>query len=336
MIGFGSTSVDIARSLLPYAKLPIHISHRRGSLLISRWLHGKPIDRPFFNLDRVHASAPLTLSQRSEGMAKAATQLMHATWQDIPEEWGFSGAPGMIHKQPVAAEEVYDDLKKGDIVLVPAVKRVTGARTVELIDGRVVEADAIISAAGYKADFSLLGELDPTLNPPSAWTESKGHNGRPLGRWYYGVFSLDFPDSLANIETITYTLSATQNTDLASMVIAQVWAGKSSLPSRAEMEKQVDKDLAVVIDLAQKDDVQPYARDGWQWGLWADKMAGIGVLERVYGYSLKAWWFWLFDRKMYNMLKGGLMSPHIWRLFDDGKRKAWKGAREEIVKVNNL
>ena len=42
------------------------------------------------------------------------------------------------------------------------------------------------------------------------------------------------------------------------------------------------------------------------------------------------------DVKIRKLIMDGLMSPHLFRLFDEGKRKPWPGAREEIIRVNEL
>lgn len=72
---------------------------------------------------------------------------------------------------------------------------------------------------------------------------------------------------------------------------------------------------------------------GDDWMAWADNMAGLGIAERL-GYGARGWSFWLNDRKLCNILMDGVSSPHMYRLFETGRRKAWTGAREEILRIN--
>ena len=73
--------------------------------------------------------------------------------------------------------------------------------------------------------------------------------------------------------------------------------------------------------------------DGDEWMAWADDVAGTGVLPRL-GYGPAGWAFWLRDRRLCGLLMDGISSPHVYRLFETGKRRAWKGAREEIFRIN--
>jgi dimethylaniline monooxygenase (N-oxide forming) len=336
IVGLGGTSVDIARGLIPHAKQPVYISHRRGTYLLPRWQPGMPLKNPFLNLSTLEATSHISGEERAKLFVKSLQSLQNNAFPDIPEEWGLGDAPPLQHKMPILGDELYPAVKEGKLKLIGPIRRVVGESWIEVSDGQIIEADAIVFATGFKSDYSLLGAWDPSRSPPASWTGAKGSNGRPLPRWFMGVFSLDFPDSLANIETIQFSLSSTVNSDLASMAIAQVWAGNSLLPSSKAMASKVDADNAAVISLGQNDDVQTYFRAPFEWGVWADRMAGTGVIERAFGWGWKAWWFWLWDRKMYTLLRAGILSPHIWRLFDVGKRRPWSGARREIVKVNEM
>jgi dimethylaniline monooxygenase (N-oxide forming) len=207
---------------------------------------------------------------------------------------------------------------------------------VELDNGQSLDIDTIIICTGYMNNFSILGQYDPTRDTVESWGKLRGSNGRPLARLYQGLFSLDFPESLVSIETILYTLSATLNADISSMVVAQVWAGRSRLPSKQVMTRAVQDNEKRIMKLATADDIYPYNINGEVWGAWADRMAGTGVYERITGHGWKAWWFWLTDHAMYSMIMDGAFSPYIFRLFDEGKRKAWPGARAAIIRANEI
>ena len=117
------------------------------------------------------------------------------------------------------------------------------------------------------------------------------------------------------------------------MALAQIWRGRSSLPSREEMESKVDAQHAFMVGIARQGGVTVpgWVRQG-EWLAWANEMAGTGVNEKL-GYGAEGWRFWWGDRRLCGMLLDGINSPHVYRLFD-GKRKKWDGAREEVEKVN--
>ncbi|PTB35562.1 hypothetical protein M441DRAFT_84461 [Trichoderma asperellum CBS 433.97] len=305
IVGLGATATDIARGLVGIAK-EIYISHRHGCLVLP---YGKANDICFPSLRKQHENAN--------------------------PEWGLGNAPSLPHKLPILGDGFYDLLLSGIVTLVPGLKQIHQSH-VELTDGKNLEVDVIIFAIGYDRSYSLLGPYDPSRNMPQAWKDAPGSMGRPLPRLYQGIFSLDFPDSLAYSEHVGSTLSATINGDTASMALAQVWLGNSKLPSDEEMAISADKQNKMATDLANKGGVyDPALVDSLEWSLWADKVAGFGIQERL-GYGWKAWWLRFTDPSLYKTLLDGKFLPQVYRLFDEGKRPPWKDARESLVKANEL
>lgn len=254
---------------------------------------------------------------------------------DLRPEWGLANAPAMPHKIPIIGDEFYDLLVSRAVTLVPGVKRVLQSH-VELTDGKKLEVDVIIFAIGYNKSFSLLGPYDPSRHMPQAWKDARGSMGRPLARLYQGIFSLDFPDSLAYSETVGPTLSSSINADLASMALAQVWLGASKLPSASEMAKSADAQNQMVISIAKEGEIfDPSIVNTTEWTIWADRAAGLGIQDRI-GYGWKSWWLWLTDYRLYKTLLDGKFVPQVYRIFDEGKRKPWKGARESFFKANGM
>lgn len=129
--------------------------------------------------------------------------------------------------------------------------------------------------------------------------------------------------------------------ELVAMAIAQVWRGTSSLPSSLEeMQSWHASWLCWRADLRrryidEKDPVTHYAglMEMVEYLRWYDQAAGTDVLSR-WGWGWKAWRFWWSDREVYGMCADGVLSPAAWRLFETGKRKAWNGAREQILLDN--
>lgn len=254
---------------------------------------------------------------------------------DLKPEWGLANAPAMPHKLPIIGDGFFDLLVSGAVTLVAGLKRVHESH-VELIDGQNLEIDVIIFAIGYDKSYSLLGPYDPSRHMPQAWKDAPGSMGRPLPRLYQGIFSLDFPDSLAYSEHVGSTLSASINGDLASMALAQVWLGTSKLPPDGEMARSADKQNKMAISIVSKGEIyDPATVDKLEWNIWADEAAGLGIQDRL-GNGWKSWWLWLTDYRLYQTLLDGKFVPQVYRLFDEGKRKPWKGARDSFLRANGL
>lgn len=181
----------------------------------------------------------------------------------------------------------------------------------------------------------LEARFDPTSRTPSAWSRARGSNGKPLARLYQNVFSLEKPESLAILGNVHFTISALQIVDLTAMAIAQVWKGASKLHSQSAMERAVEEHHAWQAEQAgRRTSISPAMVNGGSWLRIMDDLAGTGVNEQL-GYGWKGWWFWLSNRKMCNLLMGGVWSPHIHRYLD-GKRKKWDGAGDAIKRANGI
>lgn len=233
----------------------------------------------------------------------------------------------------MVSDDLVPCLEAGSIESVKGVKRILGNTTVELEDGRKIDVDALVWCTGYSSDFSILDARYDPSSCPAAWAAADGSNDRSLFRLFHNVFSLVKPDSLAFLGNVHFAVGGFQIFDMASQAIAQVWKGASSLPAQGEMEAAVDKHHAWLADEAQRGhNMSPGAVEGGPWTRAMNELAGTGVDEYL-GYGLRGWLFWLRERRMCNLLMGGIWSPHMYRVFE-GKRKAWAGARQAIERVN--
>lgn len=251
----------------------------------------------------------------------------------IRPEWGLSPVPPPIRSAVVINDDLVPYLSSGKITLLGELKGTTG-NTLELYNGSYVrDVDAIIFATGFRTSYSLM-DVDPCRNTRKVWDTLLGANGRPLPRFYQGIFSLDYPDSLAILGTSPFTFQSCMNYDISSMAVAQTWKGNSSLPSLKEMNKHVDAQHKLVCEIARTGDLfNTNFRNHWDWFKWVDQAAGLGIVERI-GYGPDGWKFRWSDHQLRRLIMDGLMSPHMMRLFDKGKRKPWDGARREVEKVN--
>jgi len=257
---------------------------------------------------------------------------------DIRPEWKLSPAPPLIHHVPVVSETLIPALQAGDIKSVAAPAKVLNASTIELGDGSRVDVDTIIWCTGYHTDFSVLGPFDPTLHSPP--TKQAGSLDAKLPqerqptipRLYRNIFSLDYPESLAIVGAAAFPSPAFQTYDLASMAIAQLWKEPSRFPPRGVMLRSVDEHLQWAQCIAAKGSLNPCFVQAPEWMDWVEDTAGFHVSDHL-GYGLCGWNFWLRDRKFCQLLMDGILSPHIYRLFDSERRKKWDGAREAIERL---
>lgn len=66
---------------------------------------------------------------------------------------------------------------------------------------------------------------------------------------------------------------------------------------------------------------------------WIHENAGTGVYDHI-GWSWNAWKLWWNDRELYKALAHGTATPYANRLFETGKRPAWKDARQTVLDVD--
>ena len=252
----------------------------------------------------------------------------------IRPEWNFSPPCSFRDCLPIISDDLVRILEEGSVESVVGVREVVGADAVELTDGTRLQVDTIIYCTGYKNDFSL---LDPSVDPcreTAGWADHPGVKDSPFPKLYRNIISLDYPDSLAIMGCALFPAPSFQCYDLASMAVGQIWANRSKLPPAEEMQREVDERLERVRRVAAERKVlTPGSVSGPEWMKWANEAAGTGV-DRYLGWGLDGIKFWLGNWKLCGMLMGELFSPHVYRLFETGKRKRWDGAEVAIREVN--
>ncbi|KAB5536172.1 flavin monooxygenase-like protein [Coniochaeta sp. 2T2.1] len=333
VVGFGNTAADMATELAPIAE-QVYLSHRHGAIILPRWVNGKPVDhvrtyRKYVILNLLSRYAP---SLWEKTMNSVITGLVNKTF-NLKPEWGFQPAPSITNQRPLVNDDLIPCLEDGSITSTTGIKRVIDDKTVETTDGKQYEVDALLFCTGFTVDYKAVGpDADPTRDTTAAWERNPNYTGRSLPRLYQNIFSLEHPHSLAFIGHLSFMNPAFFMFDLATMAVAQLWKGASAFPPPAEMKKQVDDQHAWILELAKRGPVTPSVVRADDWMVWVESVICTGLPEYL-GYTLKGWQLWLTDRKFCNMLMDGLLSPHAYRLFP-GKRKAWPGARDAIVAMN--
>jgi dimethylaniline monooxygenase (N-oxide forming) len=117
------------------------------------------------------------------------------------------------------------------------------------------------------------------------------------------------------------------------MAISNTWRGKMQLPTRAEMERHIDKHQEWVASRWKMDPaIDTSMVRQWEFQGWLHRAAGTGM-ENL-GWGWQGWKFWWKDRKLYNLMNNGVETAHMYRFFETGKRRTWDGARDAIVHIN--
>ena len=320
---------------MPHAA-KVYISHRRGVLPVTRMRNGTPGDllvtwrRRLINQWLMHYTPRL-----HKGFADQCLKYFGRSLAKIPLDpaWRLEPFPSIMLKLPGLTENVLPMLADGRVTSLRGIKRFLGAKTIEFEDGTILDdIDAVIFCTGYRADWSAAPFVETST--PTA----HGYKGRPMTRLYMNLFPPRYADSCA---MLCYSAFGKNNgfsfSDVISMAISNVWRGVSSdmMPGRQEMERWVDEQQAWVAGRWALDpniDISMVRQ--WIFQPWNHAAAGTGM-ENL-GWGWKGWSFWLRDRKMSNMMNNGVETAHMFRFFETDKRKAWPGARDEIMHQNEL
>lgn len=204
----------------------------------------------------------------------------------------------------------------------------------ELKSGRMLEdIDTIIYCTGYHTTIPV--DFEPQDIQPYPYAGAV-----PL--LYRNIFSLNPDPAIRNsivflggngIPFPGFAVHEAQN-----MAVSQIWQGKSHLPPLPEM-----RDWRKGFLKWREDTQKKYNATSTFYPLfvpmtdhidWLDKTAGLGM-RKHFGLverwtNLAAWKFWWNERKLYHQILNGLTSCALFRLFDEGKRKPWSGAQEQI------
>lgn len=354
VVGLGNTGADTASTLVGHAE-KIYASHRAGALVV----RPPPISSPLTahiltsepQIPRMDKGKAFDhgITARTEGLMtfierhlpSLSERLINSYVKKIQDknytlrpEWNLWPAPSLREAIPIVSDDIVRCLEDGSVTSVVGVKEVVGPDTVDLTDGTKLEVDVIIYCTGYRTDYSLLDESVDPCRETAGWASIPGVKDHPLPKLYQNVFSLDHPDSLALMGCAILRAPAFQIYDLAAMAVAQVWSGKSKLPPVEEMRHAADEHVKIVRGMAADRGVlSPGWVNGPEWMAWANEVAGTGV-DRYLGWGWEGIRFWVTNWRLCGMLMGGLFSPHIFRVFETGKRRRWEGAVGEVERVN--
>lgn len=264
-------------------------------------------------------------------------EISHDSFGTLPAEWRLNNPPDGRMCNPIINDKIVDLLRASKVSIIQSMRSVNSSGEIELVNGQnLQDVDTIILCTGYNYDFSAIPEsLNPMRHSNPLWEASATTSGRKLVHLYQGIFSLDYPESLAYIGVSGFPASQMPLNDLISMALAQLWKGAVPMPSKEEMEREVDGRHKWLLEMAMGKDgptVLPGRMNAGSWLQWLHEVAGTGVNENL-GYGWRGWLYWLKEFRFCKGLMSGVNSPHIWRLYE-GRRKRWDGAREALLTVN--
>ncbi|CAG9939896.1 unnamed protein product [Clonostachys rosea f. rosea IK726] len=334
VLGQGNSAADCAVELTGKAS-KVYFAHRRGALVIPRMVKGKRFDR--FAMWK--AVSTLFWAERffpalhAWMINKNFTAAMRSSWGEIEPEFRFDWHPRYASNVTgvLMTDDLIPALRDGRVKSTWALRKIVGPKAVEMEDGTVLDdVDAIICCTGYSTPFGVFDETAIKFNEPDPKVP-------PQPNLYYNVISPEYPDSLAFLNFAVLFGSASQCRELASMAIAQIWRGKSSLPPREEMDRQIRERQSWYVKrcytepLVQLEGlVEPDS-----WLRWVHSTAGTGLYENL-GWTWQGLRFSLRHPRTYLLLAYGVNTPHMLRYFETGKRKAWDGAMEAIRHANKM
>ncbi len=216
VLGIGNSATDVAVESSRIAEKTF-IATRRGAWVLPKYINGKPIDE---TLNPITGLAPIPLQRF---FTKRALQI--AVGQ--PETYGL---PKPDHKlfeaHPTVSSELLPRLGHGDITAKPNIERYDGGRTVRFVDGSREEIDLVVYCTGYKITFPF---FDPQVF-------SAPDNRMPL---YHRVASVERPN-LYFIGFIQPLGPIMPLAEAQSEWVADLLAGRSSLPAVGEMRKEIE------------------------------------------------------------------------------------------------
>jgi thioredoxin reductase len=221
VLGIGNSATDVAVESSRIADATF-LAMRRGAYVLPKYINGKPIDEIS---SPVTAFVPLAVQRffanRALDIASAADMTAY-------------GLPKPDHKlfeaHPTVSSELLPRLGHGDITVKPNIERFGGGRIVRFVDGSEEEIDLVVYCTGYKMTFPF---FDPAMF-------AAPDNRLPLYRRVAaaerpGLFFIGFIQPLGPIMPLA---------EAQAEWIADLLGGRASLPTPAEMWKEIEAEEA--------------------------------------------------------------------------------------------
>ena len=220
ILGIGNSGSDIAVEATKHAS-EVYLSSRRGAHVIPRMLLGRPADQ---YTNPKTAGLPLWLS-------RAVYQFLLWLARGPQRRSGVPVPPNrLLSEHPTLSTDLLRLSRNGSIINKPTISRLAGDR-VEFVDGTSVEADLLIYATGYQVTFPFLDSavIDPAENRVALYKHV-------IDPHQPGLYFIGLIQPLGAIMPLA---------ELQAQWVACLISG-APLPSRAEMERSIREQTAVV------------------------------------------------------------------------------------------
>ncbi|KAH7346393.1 flavin-containing monooxygenase-like protein [Rhexocercosporidium sp. MPI-PUGE-AT-0058] len=337
IVGMHATAQDVTNSLSETAK-HVYLAHRSGILLLPRYGDdGATSDQAAtlkFTLFMAFMYRHFPLLQNWI-LNKILNKISQKAFPNVPEEWGMRPAPHVAIATPLMADTLWTHLQSGFAEPVPLIRRIAGARSVELTNGRVLEnIDSIIYCTGYNTDIPD-GLIPKTTGIESLHPYPDGSSGQ-APYLYRNIFPLHSDETIRNSIAFlghgAILLPGFSQFELNAMAISQIWKGNSSLPPRYEMlawhKRNISErqhNISYYGALSNSTYYSTFVNMGDHLK-WVDDAAGTGVYRNLGTAWLnwRAWRLWWVDRELYWAVMEGVLTP------------AWGECRRMILRQNEL
>lgn len=356
IVGLHHSASDVCNALSAASAKHVYLSHRQGVLMLPRYLADGSIMDTSTTVKGAFAIAFLNRYFNSLWnwiLQRMLVSISKAAFSPMLES--LNPPPPMAVHVPTVGDPLWPLLNSDFTDIVPSIRRIAGPRQVELSNGQVLDdINAIIYCTGY--EFSLPDGLFPRVADKDTensfldpYTHSKNADDPPL--LYRNIFPMHENEAIRNSLALIghgYILfSGFVQFELCAMSVAQIWAGKSALPSWPGMQAWRTKHLQNREHLRKKykplrgSTFYPGGLDYTDHLQWWDHTAGTGLYDNLGGvtggwFNWRVWKLWWNDYQFYKVLTSGFFSPLIWRMFDTGKRRAldWETGRAMILREN--
>ncbi|KAF4998959.1 hypothetical protein FGRMN_2758 [Fusarium graminum] len=332
-IGLSTTTDDLAPGVIDIAK-KVYVSHRSGQIIVKRFRKGVPTDiLVSWRRRQISQWIGKNLPNAYRYLANTVARLLSSQFAGMKLEPGWRLTPfrDLTVRLPGLIENCLPRLKDGSLTSLHGLKRFLGGRSIEFDDGTILDdVDAVIFTTGYRGDFAVAPFVE------KSFPKSPTYGGPAINRLYMNVFPPKYADSCA---MLCYSAYGKNNgfsfSDVMNFAISNIWRGVSDLPSYDEMEKWVDAHQEWLAgNWAREPNLDLSMVKQYEFQPWMHEKAGTGM-ENL-GWGLAGWKFWWKDRKMYNLMNNGVETAHMFRYFETGKRTTWEGARDEIIRQNEI
>ncbi len=220
VVGMGNSAMDIATDASFVAARTL-VSARRGAWVLPKYLFGKPFDQ--VGVSPLTPYLPWRVRQRTiEAIYRVAV--------GKPEDYGLPKPDHRIgDAHPTVSADFLNRVGHGEIAMKPAIESLDGSQ-VRFADGSAEPVDLIVYCTGYKVSFPF---FDPAL-------VSAPDNDLPLYRRVFhpqldGLYFIGLLQPLGAIMPLA---------EAQGQWIAEHLSGEYVLPSRTEMQRDVERERA--------------------------------------------------------------------------------------------